>query len=214
MRPLDVIRVAAIVVTTGLALVSCSDQSNPPDSAGMSSTSLTPTPSIAANAEVPESECRREPPNAKIDHSLQGFSFANGSATVSVGGQGGASQCYSYQRWGNADPAVPLDSLLFLFKGPAADGVTIDMLVGDLTVATRVNARVAVSIEGSTFQGDSCSMTITALSNEGIAGKFTCPNATKVVGNPFAPLDDPETDPSPSSPLAKAALSGWFTTSR
>lgn len=214
MRLLDVMRVTAVVVATGLALASCSDQSNPPDSTRMSSTSLTPMPAMAANAEVPESECRREPPNAKIDHSLQGFSFTNGSATVSVGGLGGASHCYRYQRWGNADPAVPLDSLLFLFKGPAADGVTIDMLVGDLTAQTRVNARVAVSIEGSTFQGDRCGTTITALSNEGIAGKFTCPNATKIFGNPFAPLDDPETVPSPSSSPEKVALSGWFATSR
>lgn len=214
MRLRVVMRVVAVIVASGLASVSCSDQSDPPDSAGMSSTSLTPTPSIAANAAVPDSECRREPPNATIEHSLQGFAFTNGSATVSVTAPGSAPQCYSYQRWGNADPAVPIDSLLFLFKGPAADGVTIDMLVGDLTVQTRVNARVAVSFDGNTFQGDSCSMTITAMSSDGIAGKFTCPSATRVFGNPFAPLDDPEPEPSQSTPLPTVALSGWFTTSR
>ncbi len=214
MRRRDVTPIVALAIATGLALVSCSDQSDPPDSAGMSSTSLTPTPSIAANAAVPESECQREPPNATIEHSLQGFAFANGSAAVSVTAPGAATQCYSYRRWGNADPAVPLDSLLFMFKGPAADGVTIDMLVGDLTVQTLVNARVAVSFGGNTFQGDSCSMTITALSDDGVAGKFTCPTATRVFGNPFAPLDDPEPEPSQSSPLPTVALSGWFTTSR
>jgi hypothetical protein len=206
------LRVATAVVVAALALGACSDQSDPPDTAKVSSSDPAPTP--APNAKVATSECGREPPNATIDHSLQDFTFGKGSATVLVSGATGQADCYSYQRWGNADPAVPLDSLLFLFKGPTADGVTIDMLVGDLTVATRVNARVAIAQGDTTFQGDSCSMTITALSSSGVAGKFTCPTATRVFGNPFAPLDDAEPEPSQSEPLPTVALSGWFTTSR
>lgn len=214
MNRLGAMRMAVAVTAGALVLGACGDQSEPPESAGSSSSDLAPTPSLAPNAKVASTECGREPPGATIDHSLQDFAFGEGSATVLVTEPGGASNCYSYQRWGNADPAVPLDSLLFLFKGPAADGVTIDMLVGDLTVATRVNARVAIAQGDSTFQGDSCSMTITALSADGVAGKFTCPTATRVFGNPFAPLDDAEPEPSQSAPLPTVGLSGWFTTSR
>ncbi|WP_207843325.1 hypothetical protein [Williamsia soli] len=214
MKRFGVMRVATAAVVGALVLGACGDRSEPPESAGASSSDLAPTPSAAPNAKVASSECGREPPSAAIDHGLQDFAFGKGSATVLVSGAAGHADCYSFGRWGNADPAVPLDSLLFLFKGPAADGVTIDMLVGDLTVATRVNARVAVALDDNTFQGDSCSMTITALSAEGVAGKFICPTATRVFGNPFAPLDDAEPEPSQSAPLPTVALSGWFTVSR
>jgi hypothetical protein len=165
---------------------------------------------MPVSAKVSDDDCRMEPPAGPIDHSLQNFAFTDGVTRVAVTGLDSQTACYSYSRWGNADPSVPIDSLLFLFKGPGSDGMTIDMLVGDLTMLTTLNARVTVVVDGAPYQADTCVMTITALSSAAVAGTFTCPTAIEVFGNPFAPLDDPEPEPTQSTPLPTVSLSGWF----
>jgi hypothetical protein len=169
-------------------------------------------PPVAAppTAKVADDQCRIEPPAGPIDHSLQDLSFVTGHAAVAVTGAGVDQGCYRFARWGNADPAVPLDSLLFLFKDSGSDGVTIDMRVGDLTTLTTLNARITVVVDGTAFSADTCAMTLTALSATSVAGEFSCPTATHVFGNPFAPLDDTEPEPTQSSPLPTVAVSGWF----
>jgi len=197
------------LVTTAAILSGCSDGSRPSDATATSSTPASAA-SPTVSAEVAAARCQESSPRGPVDHTLEGFAFESGSATVSVTAPGQDARCYSYPRWGNADPAVPVDSLLFLFKGPGTDGVTIDMAVGDLTQRTKVVAKVAVSTGGTTYQGEGCSMDLTALSSAGVAGSFTCPTATEVFGNPLAPLDDAETEPSTSTPLPTASITGWF----
>ncbi|HEY9313073.1 hypothetical protein [Williamsia sp.] len=200
---------AAVIVICAAALAGCGDPAEPADQPA--STGSVAAPPAAVSAEVASSRCQESPPRGTVDHSLQDFAFHTGSATVSLTLPGQQAQCYNYPRWGNVDPAVPIDSLLFLFKGPGSDGVTIEMLVGDLTQSTRVNARVTVAVDGQTFQGQGCSTELRALSGAGVAGTFSCPTTTAVFGNPFAPLDDPEPEPTTSTPLPTAAVSGWFT---
>lgn len=201
---------AAGVVTAAAVLAGCSDGSRPSDATASPSTTAV-TVASPVNAEVESARCRESSPRGPVDHSLEGYAFDSGSATVSLTVPGQSARCYSYPRWGNADPAVPIDSLLFLFKSPGSDGVMIDMLVGDLTQRTKVIAKVAVAVGGTTYQGDNCAVDLSALSSAGVAGSFSCPTATAVFGNPLAPLDDPEPEPSTSAPLPTAAVSGWFT---
>ncbi|WP_020109840.1 hypothetical protein [Nocardia sp. 348MFTsu5.1] len=199
------------IVSCAAALAGCGTAAEPSDdaSAPPSTSSVAPTSTVSAS--VAQARCEESPPGGPVEHSLQDFAFGSGSATVSLALPGQDSHCYSYPRWGNLDPAVPIDSLLFLFKGPGSDGVTIEMLVGDLTQQTDVNARVTVAIDGTTYQGEGCSVELTALSSAGVSGAFSCPTTTAVFGNPFAPLDDPEPEPPTSAPLATATVSGWFT---
>lgn len=201
-------RVATAVAAFALVTAGCSDQSNTSEEPASSSRVA---PTVPQNARVADHQCRLEPPAGPIDHSLQNLSFATGQATVAVTGAGPQQGCYRFARWGNADPAVPIDSLLFVFRDEGSDGVTLDMLVGDLTIRTALNARVTVVVDGTAYGADTCATTVTALSSTVVAGEFTCPTATRVFGNPFAPLDDTEPESGPSSPLPTVSVSGWFT---
>ena len=200
-------RCATAVAACALVTAGCSGQSDPAEKPPSSSTVA---PAVPQSSRVADDQCRSDPPAGPIDHSLQDFSFATGQATVAITGAAPQQGCHRFARWGNADPAVPVDSLLFLFKDAGSDGVTIDMLVGDLTTRTALNARVTVVVDGTAYGADTCATTVTALSSAAVAGQFNCPNATRVFGNPFAPLDDTEPEPSQSSPLPTVAVSGWF----
>lgn len=201
-------RAATAFAAFALVTAGCSGESNTSEEPVSSSTVA---PTVPQNARVANGQCRLEPPTGPIDHSLQNLSFTTGQATVAITGAEPQQGCYRFARWGNADPAVPIDSLLFLFKDDGSDGVTIDMLVGDLTTRTALNARVMIVVDGTAYGADTCATTVTALSGTGVAGEFNCPTATRVFGNPFAPLDDTEPEPSQSSPLPTVAVSGWFT---
>lgn len=203
-------RVAMAVAACALLTAGCGGQSNSSEDP-VSSSTVAPTPTAPQNARVADDQCRSTPPTGPIDHSLQNLSFTTGQATVAITGAEPQQGCYRFARWGNADPAVPIDSLLFLFKDEGSDGVTIDMLVGDLTTRTALNARITVVVDGTAYGADTCATTVTALSSTAVAGEFNCPTATRVFGNPFAPLDDTEPEPSQSSPLPTVAVSGWFT---
>jgi hypothetical protein len=197
-------------IACALALVACSDEPAPQNGSGSTLSGSSAATSKPVSATVPDEECGKEPPAGPVDHSLQDFAFTDGVARVSVTEPGSPPTCYSYLRWGNADPSVAIDSQLYLFKSVGSDGLTIDMLVGDLTLVTTLNARITVVFDGAPYQSDSCAMTITALSSAGVAGEFTCPTAIRVFGNPFAPLDDLEPEPIQSTPLPTVTMSGWF----
>ncbi|MFW0791247.1 hypothetical protein [Gordonia sp. CPCC 205333] len=116
------------------------------------------------------------------------------------------SQCFGFSRWGNGDPSVPPDSLLFSFKGPDDVGAQVSFFVGDLTggspppaggakrvvppLVTPINAQVGLSVDGKYFQATQCSLKITAMSSARAAGFFQCPTATTSEANPFEPSDD------------------------
>lgn len=147
-------------------------------------------------------------------------SSAAPSSSASSGAPG--SRCYGFSRWGNADPSVPPDSLLFAFKGSSSDGARISFFVGDLTRAPRrapmpaIAAEVGVSIDGDYYQSAQCTLQLTAMSAQRGAGYFHCPGAVEASANPFAPSDDVPYDsdasPAPTTSAPRTAmLSGWFT---
>lgn len=116
------------------------------------------------------------------------------------------SQCFGFGRWGNNDPSVPPDSLLFSFKGGTNDGAQVSFFVGDLTggepppppgerrtvtpLVAPINAQVGVSVNGKYYSATQCSLKITAMSSAKASGYFQCPTATTSEANPFAPSDD------------------------
>lgn len=118
-----------------------------------------------------------------------------------------AAQCFAFSRWGNTDPSVPPDSLLFTFKDAAGgDGAQVSFFVGDLTggalppadgarrvvpaLVTPINAQVGVSAKGTYYHATQCSLKLTAISSARTSGFFQCPTATSSDANPFAPSDD------------------------
>ncbi|NMO00656.1 hypothetical protein HH308_05430 [Gordonia sp. TBRC 11910] len=155
-----------------------------------------------------------------------------------------ASQCFGYRRWGNSDPSVPPDSLLFAFKGDGSGGAQVSFFVGDLTgggpppaggvrhvvpaLVAPINAQVGVSANGTYYQATQCSLKITAMSSTRAAAFFQCPTATTSKANPFDPSDDvsydsdetaassavPGAPQAPSETPRTALLSGWFSVSR
>lgn len=118
-----------------------------------------------------------------------------------------ATRCFAFSRWGNTDPSVPPDSLLFAFKDAAGrDGAQVSFFVGDLTggalppadgarrvvppLVAPINAQVGVSAMGTYYHATQCSLKLTAISSARTSGFFQCPTATSTDANPFAPSDD------------------------
>ncbi|GAB19418.1 hypothetical protein GOEFS_084_00040 [Gordonia effusa NBRC 100432] len=160
------------------------------------------------------------------------------SSTTSTAPAAPKSQCFGFARWGNSDPSVPPDSLLFSFKGPSGLGAQVSFFVGDLTggspppaggakrivppLVSPINAQVGVSVNGKYYQATQCSLKITAMASARAAGFFQCPTATTSEANPFVPSDDvaydsDESTPPPGSATPPttttpqtASLSGWF----
>ncbi|WP_232719268.1 hypothetical protein [Gordonia metallireducens] len=146
-----------------------------------------------------------------------------------------ATSCYEFKRWGPEQPDVPPDSLLFVFKGIGTDGAQIEFPISELTGGTvppagggprptagpltkPINAQIGVSVDGVYHQSSACQLSITGMSGKLAAGSFTCPEASRVDANPFAPDDDVayDTDESSTSPKPDAGtpptvvLSGRF----
>ncbi|MHC3004736.1 hypothetical protein [Gordonia sp. GN26] len=146
-----------------------------------------------------------------------------------------ATSCYEFKRWGPEQPDVPPDSLLFVFKGIGTDGAQIEFPISELTGGTvppagggprptagpltkPINAQIGVSVDGVYHQSSACQLSITGMSGKLAAGSFTCPDASRVDANPFAPDDDVayDTDESSTSPKPDAGtpptvvLSGRF----
>ncbi|SDU55968.1 hypothetical protein SAMN04488548_1342145 [Gordonia westfalica] len=118
-----------------------------------------------------------------------------------------ATSCYEFTRWGPSRPDVPPDSLLFVFKGTGTDGAQIEFPISELTGGTvppagggprptagpltkPINAQVGVSVDGVYHQSSACQLSISGMSGKLAAGSFTCPEASRVEANPFAPDDD------------------------
>lgn len=230
---------------------------------GACATESTPAPVSssavpATSARLDPAECDTSPPTGAIDRSAHDLAFRTGEMRIAVrstlrptpppGGparpstpaSAGDRQCFAFDKWGNADPGVPPDSLLFVFKGPGSDGAQIEFLVGELTggvlppigdvrptvrpLTTPINAQVGVSVGGMYYQGSNCALTVTAMSSQRGAGSFSCAVATRVAADPFAPNDDGPFDADESSTAAAAptspaeqvgppssvGLSGWF----
>ncbi|WP_238423300.1 hypothetical protein [Gordonia sp. 'Campus'] len=210
------------------------------------STSSTPPPTAQP---VDPANCTEKPPQGDIDRSGQGFLFQDGSIDIAVtrpsdtSGRGpgagvtptDATTCYEFERWGPAQPDVPPDSLLFVFKDAGAGGAQIEFLISELTggllppvggarptvgpLTKPVNAQIGVSVDGVYHHSSTCQLSVTAMSDQLAAGSFSCPTATRVDANPLAPDDDVSYDidesstkkPAPTSgPTAGVSLSGWF----
>lgn len=146
-----------------------------------------------------------------------------------------ATSCYEFKRWGPEQPDVPPDSLLFVFKGIGTDGAQIEFPVSELTGGTvppagggprptagpltkPINAQIGISVDGVYHQSSACQLSITGMTGKLAAGSFTCPEASRVDANPFAPDDDVayDADESSTSPEPDAGtpptvvLSGRF----
>ncbi|MFI8772397.1 hypothetical protein ACIGKQ_09570 [Gordonia sp. NPDC062954] len=221
------IALAAAAVTLG-PLTGCGSGDHDPD--GPSSS----RPATAAVAPVDAAECRERPAGGRIDRAGHDLEFRSGSMHVAIAGTGAdgaaGSACYGFTKWGNADPSVPPDSLLFVFTGPGDDGAQLELLVGDLTggvlppiggVRPRVgpldapiDSSVGVTVGGTYYHSATCQLTVTAMSSERAAGTFTCSAATRSHSNPFAPNEDIDEDSETETTVSDASvtLSGWFET--
>ncbi|MGP3708340.1 hypothetical protein [Gordonia paraffinivorans] len=146
------------------------------------------------------------------------------------------SRCYEFERWGPQQPDVPPDSLLFVFKGAGTDGAQIEFVISELTggivppagggprptagpLLRPINAQIGVSVDGVYHHSPACQLALTAMSGKLAAGSFTCPAATRVDANPFAPDDDVPFDadessaapqPDPGATADTVLLGGWF----
>ncbi|MDL9945741.1 hypothetical protein QSJ19_09105 [Gordonia sp. ABSL11-1] len=205
----------ALVALTGLA--ACTSMG--PDTSSSPTSSAAPTESARLDA----ADCRDEPSHGRIDRTAHGLTFRTGEMRVAVGSgmstardnPGGISTstsadddsaCFGFTKWGNPDPEVPPDSLLFVFRGPGTDGAQIEFLVGELTggvlppigsvrptvgpLTKPINATVGVSVAGSYYQSGTCPLKISSMSSGRASGTFSCPTATRTDANPLAPDDD------------------------
>ncbi|MFW0786935.1 hypothetical protein AAFP35_20765 [Gordonia sp. CPCC 206044] len=219
MTPLSRMVVLAAAVVTMTAACGSDDGAAPSSS---SATSTTP----AVSARLDDAQCRESPPTGKIDRSASDLEFQGGGIRVAIqhgpaatpGDTNADSDCYGFSRWGDPNPEVPPDSLLFVFKGPGTDGAQIEFLVGELTggvlppigpvrptvgpLTSPINAQIGVSVAGTYYHAASCALKITTMSSREAAGAFTCPVATYSEANPFAPDDDVSYDSDESETAA------------
>ncbi|MCR5978625.1 hypothetical protein GDN83_12950 [Gordonia jinghuaiqii] len=209
------------------ALAGCGD--TPPTA---TSTSVAPT---ATARPVDPAVCANKPPQGNVDRTGQNFEFHHGNIKVAISDAPAKSsgrtpavttpangtRCYEFGRWGPADPDVPPDSLLFVFKGAGSDGAQIEFLISELTggllppiggtrptvgpLSAPINAQIGVSVDGVYHHASACQLSISGMSGKLAAGSFTCPTAALVDANPFAPDDDVRYDADESSTTPPAA---------
>ncbi|MEE3849072.1 hypothetical protein VZC37_01920 [Gordonia sp. LSe1-13] len=211
-------------LATSVLLAGCgSDSTDPPASSAMASTEQPQA------ARIDGEQCTRTPADGRIDRAGHGLEFRSGSMYAAITPTDGEDPaCYRFTRWGNPNPAVPPDSLLFVFTGPGTDGAQIEFLVGDLTggvlppiggVRPRVgplerpiNSTVGVSVGGVHHRSTACPLEISAMSSDGAAASFTCQAATRSDADPFAPDDDVayDIDGDTAAPGEEVTISGWF----
>ena len=218
------------VPVAAVLLAGCGTEQSAPV---VSSTSATPTEPVRLDPAT----CDVVPPSGAIDRGAHDLAFRTGEIRIAVtpmpvtppSTPAGASasvkavadkQCFGFTRWGNSDPNVPPDSLLFVFKGPGIDGAQIEFPVGELTggvlppigdvrptvgpLTSPINVQVGASVGGAFYQGTDCALKVTAMSSRGAAGSFACSSATRANANPFDPSDDTPFDAEETSSATTA----------
>ncbi|MFW0797715.1 hypothetical protein AAFP30_28195 [Gordonia sp. CPCC 205515] len=241
---------AVLLGVTVAALVGVSACGTPNSTPGTLSTVASSTAAPAVSTRFDAQTCRETPDSGTTDRSGHDLRFDRGGIRIAVNTAtqptapsptsttAGVSTCFGFNRWGPADPAVPPDSLLFVFKGDGADGAQIEFLASDLTggvlppigsnrpsvgpLTGPIAAQVGVSVGDTYYHATACPLTVTALSSKRAAAHFSCPVAVRSDTNPLAPQDDVSYDTdessatlaSPAPPMIGApstvALSGWF----
>ncbi|MEO9330477.1 hypothetical protein [Gordonia aurantiaca] len=231
---------AVAVLATG-----CGGGDTPSNAASSSATS---TPASApidpeeCTRKPPQGHVDRSGQNLRF--SSGGIRIAISDAPPPPGSPGGTAtpqpgteaRCYEFGRWGPPQPDVPPDSLLFVFKGTGTDGAQIEFVISELTggivppagggprptagpLTKPINAQIGVSVNGVYHHSPACQLAVTAMSGQLAAGSFTCPTATRVDANPFAPDDDVPFDvdessttpqPDPGARTGTVLLTGWF----
>ena len=115
-------------------------------------------------------------------------------------------ECVTFGKCGNASPEVPLDSLLFTFRGAGTDGGQISFAGVALAGGTlpplgpnqpprvgplheTIPADIGVSLGGKYYLASGCPLKLVAMGPKRAAGVFSCPNAIPLRENPLAPND-------------------------
>ncbi|GEE00927.1 hypothetical protein nbrc107696_13730 [Gordonia spumicola] len=204
-------RRVAVVVGAALLVAGCST----PESAERA-----PSPPRAKR--LATSACDEPSATGKVERQGYDLRFTRGSMRVKVS-LAGSEQCVEFAKWGDPNPEVPPDSLLFTFSGGRGDGAQLEFLSVDLAGGklpdTRplgklnhpINATVGVSIGGTYYTSSTCSLTLTSSNAHRAAGRFDCPTAVSQAANPLDPSDDVSYDDPSTAPTATtAALSGRF----
>ncbi|AZG45151.1 hypothetical protein [Gordonia insulae] len=216
--PRRAVRSAAALLTVTF-LAACGSTETP-----TAPTSSTEAAAPTASARLAAAECRDEPAKGRIDRTAHDLAFRSGDFRVAIGSSmttardtpGGVPTsatpddqdlaCYGFTKWGNPNPEVPPDTLLFTFKGPGTDGAQVEFLVGELTggvlppigsarptvgpLTKPITATIGVSVAGTYYQSTSCVLKISSMATARASATFTCPTATRADANPFAPDDD------------------------
>ncbi|MDL9938207.1 hypothetical protein QSJ18_15755 [Gordonia sp. ABSL1-1] len=218
------------------------------------STSVTASPTAASP--ITAAGCVQTPPSGPVDRMGHDLAFTTGFIRIAVSpsapqpalvpppapvpapapepspapvpSAAEPTRCYDFTRWGPPNPAVPPDSLLFVFKGPGVDGAQLEFLVGELTggalppigrprprvgpLTAPINAQVGISVAGTYHHSTACRLTLTAMSAERAAGHFICDAAVESDANPLGPQDDTPYDaddesatPTPAVPAPPGA---------
>lgn len=211
------------ITSCSLLLSGCAD-SEPMSTTDPIITTTTLTPGeVRQQTRVAQEICARQLSNAQVDHRLQNLSFSRGEIAVSIERKGQVSQCYNFTKWGNLNPFTPPDSLLFLFRAPGSDGMQIDLPISEIANRTAFAGKAFLVAEGKYYAAELCNFVITVFSAEGAEGRFNCPTAIKMPGNPFAPDDDlnphaeeltPPSSATPApAPVETVGFNGWFSAS-
>ncbi|MGB3304433.1 MAG: hypothetical protein WBA98_17285 [Gordonia sp. (in: high G+C Gram-positive bacteria)] len=226
MNRLPMIRLGRIVVPAATAAVLASGVVACGTDQGSNDRSRPNAPRVnTMTKKLPDTDCTAPAHTGRIARSGYGLRYGHGTMNVSIAPVGGKAQCVQFSKSGSTDPNVPGDAMLFTFTGNRGEGALLEFLAVDLAggvlpwppgasarvPGSPITSTVGVSLDGTYFTSNVCTLTVTAANAAVAAGRFDCPNALAQTANPLDPSDDVSYDDPPAGPPPPAAkMSGTF----